>query len=243
MRRAIMAGAVLLLGACTADARDGEGREASERTGQRDFKVAGFDRVSLGEAHNVIVTVGGAPSVRAEGDAETIERLEIKVEGGELHIGMKKGRWSVGWDRGRPPVTIHVTAPSLAGASIGGSGDMRIDKVEGERFAAAIGGSGDMEIGSLRVGEAEFSIAGSGGITARGSAERSDISIAGSGDIDLAGVETKTAKVSVVGSGDVTARASETAEVSIMGSGDVTLAGPAKCTISKMGSGNVRCNA
>jgi Putative auto-transporter adhesin, head GIN domain len=243
MRAAMMAGSALLLGACTADAQNGEGQEGSGRMGQREFQVAGFDRVSLGGSHNVIVTVGGAPSVRAEGDAETLERLEIRVEDGELHIGMKKGKWSVGWHRDRPPVTIRVTAPTLSGASIGGSGDMRIDKVEGGRFAASIGGSGDMDIASLKVDEARFSIAGSGGIRAKGSAGRSEISIAGSGDIDAAELESRTAKVSVVGSGDVRARATETADVSVMGSGDVTLAGPAKCTISKMGSGEVRCNA
>ncbi len=243
MRAALMASAIILLGACNADAQEGESREGSGRMGQRDFQVAGFDRVSLGGSHNVVVTVGGAPSVRAEGDEEVLERLEVKVEDGELQIGMKKGKWSMGWRRERPPVTIHVSVPRLAGASIGGSGDMRIDKVEGPRFAASIAGSGDMDVGALRVEEAHFSIAGSGGITARGQAGRSDISIAGSGDIDLAGLEAKTAKVSVVGSGDVRARASETADVSIMGSGDVTLAGSAKCTISKMGSGEVRCNA
>jgi Putative auto-transporter adhesin, head GIN domain len=243
MRAAMMASAMILLGACTADAHDGEGQEGSGRTGKRDFQVAGFDRVSLGGSHNVVVTVGGAPSVRAEGDAETIERLEVRVEDGELHIGMKKGKWSMGWHRDRPAVTIYVSVPKLAGASIGGSGDMRIDKVEGGRFAASIAGSGDMDIGGLRVDEAKFSIAGSGGITVRGQAGRSDLSIAGSGDIDAAGLEARTAKVSVVGSGDVRARVSETADVSIMGSGDVTLAGSAKCTVSKMGSGEVRCNA
>lgn len=240
MRAAMILSSIMLLGACnmSADAQTGDNDGGGGRTGQRSFEVGTFDKISLAGSHDVIVTVGGAPSVRAEGDAEALERLEIRVEDGQLRIGSKRGSWSVGRGRG---VTVHVTAPSLAAAAIGGSGDMRIDKVEGSGFDAEIGGSGDMQIAALKVGKASFSIAGSGGITAAGTAGTATISIAGSGDVNTAGLESRTATVSVVGSGDVSARAMETAKVSIMGSGDVAMSGSAKCTISKMGSGDVRC--
>lgn len=242
MKAAMILGSILLLGACNmaADAQEGEGGGGGQ-AGRRDFPVGSFDRVSLAGSHNVIVTVGGAPSVRAEGDSEVLERLEVKVENGELKIGTRKGKWSMGFKHDRKKVTVYVTAPAIAGASIGGSGDMKVDKVEGQRFAASVAGSGDLDIGSLRVNEANFSIAGSGAIRAAGTAQTSNISVAGSGDVDVQGVETRRASVSVVGSGDVRAKAMETADVSIMGSGDVELAGTAKCNVSKMGSGDVRC--
>lgn len=239
MRSALMIGSALALGACNinADAQESEGGGSS---GRRDFPVESFDRVSLAGSHNVIVTVGGAPSVRAEGDAKQIERLDIRVEDGELKIGTRKTN-GISFSRESKGVTIHVTAPSLSGAMLAGSGDLRIDKVEGNRFSAAIAGSGDIEVGALRVTEADFKIGGSGGIRATGVAESSNISVAGSGDLELGALETQRTKVSLAGSGDVHARASETAEVSIMGSGDVRMAGTAKCSISKMGSGDVHC--
>jgi hypothetical protein len=246
MRAAMIATSILLLGACNqgAGARESAGDGRARQTSQRSFDVGAFDRVALGGSHDVIVTVGGAASVRAEGDAEQLERLEVRVENGELKIGTRKGSdWSIGMKRDRPGVTVHVTVPALAGASIGGSGDLKVDKVEGAAFAASVAGSGDLSVGTMKVGEARFSIAGSGGISASGSAERTTVSIAGSGDIDIAGLQARTATVSVVGSGDVRARASETAEVSVMGSGDVTLAGGARCKVSKMGSGDVHCEA
>ena len=240
---AVLAGSTLLIAACnfSAGARDSQAEE-TRGTGSRSFQVGNFDRVSLGGSHNVIVAVGGAPSVRAEGDLAVIDKLDIKVENGELSIGTREG-FSLAWKSHHKPVKVFVTVPSLAAASIGGSGDMKIDKVSGERFAAAIGGSGDMHIGALEVGEARFAIAGSGGIQARGRANSADISIAGSGDMSLAEFEIQRARVSIVGSGDVNARASQTADISIAGSGDVTLSGNAKCTVSKMGSGNARCSA
>jgi hypothetical protein len=241
MRGAVILGTALLLAGCNfaADAQNqGDDKRGS---GGRDFQVGAFDRVSLGGSHNVIVKVGGAPGVRAEGDLAVIDRLDIHVTDGELSIGTKEG-FSLGWKSHHKPVTIFVTAPKLAAASIGGSGDMQIDRVSGERFAASIGGSGDMDIGTLEVRDARFSVAGSGAIRARGRAETSEVSIAGSGDVGLGEFEVQRARVSVVGSGDVQARAMQTAEVSIAGSGDVELTGPAKCTVSKMGSGDVRCS-
>jgi hypothetical protein len=226
MRAAILLTSVLALAACNVC----------------DYALSGFERIELAGSPDVIVTVGPAASVSAEGDQKTLDRLDIRVENGELKIGSKKRG---GWfhsdnDHGRH-VTIRVTLPKLAAASIAGSGDMRIDKVEGDRFGGAIAGSGDMEIAALKVGAADFSIAGSGAVSAKGSAESTNVSIAGSGDVDVAGVTARTAKISVMGSGNVSANASESADVSVMGSGDVTMTGTGRCTTHKMGSGDVRC--
>jgi hypothetical protein len=222
--------------------RSRERVEAEGPITQRSYNLSGFDSIALGGSQNVIVSVGPAHSVRAEGPEETIERLEIEVKDGSLRIGTKnKYGFSMGSRKDRGGTTIHVTMPAIEAAAIGGSGNIRIDRVEGQRFAGSIGGSGDLEIGQLRVREADFSVAGSGAVRASGSVERSKISIAGSGDVNVEALESRSAMVSIVGSGDVRARAMETAKVSIMGSGDVSISGPAKCSVSKMGSGDVRC--
>ena len=244
MRAALPLTAVLLLGACNMNA-NAHGDAGDHQNIRRDFQVGAFQKVALEGSHDVVVTVGGTPSVRAEGDKAMIDRLDIRVENGELRIGTQRHEgwnWNFGGNhQGR--VTVYVTAPSLAAASIGGSGDMKIDKVTGGDFNASVGGSGDMNVASLQAGQAHFSVAGSGSISASGKVQQATISIAGSGDIIAGGLETATATVSVVGSGDVTARATQNADVSIMGSGDVNLSGGAKCSVHKMGSGDVRCGA
>ena len=238
MRWAIL-GTALVLGACSSH---GEEREASRPTAQRGFEVGAFESVSLEGPHDVVVTVGGAPSVRAEGDSEAVERLDIRVEDGTLKIGSRRNeRWfSFRRERG---ITVYVTAPRLNGATIAGSGDMRVDRVQSEAFEAEIAGSGDMAIGALQARRASFAIAGSGGISAAGTAEQADVSIAGSGSVSLDRLQTRRTSVSVAGSGDISVRASESVEGSVMGSGDVTVHGSARCSISKMGSGDVHCGA
>ncbi len=235
----------LALIACnmSADAQEGKGPRGGGPVTQRSFNLSGFDAVGLAGSQDVVVTVGGAHAVRAEGDAESLDRLELKVEDGTLKIGTKKGSWKMGWSSDRPRTVIYVTVPAIRAASVAGSGDMKIDRVEGETFKASIAGSGDIDVGQIRVGAAEFAIAGSGNIKAAGAAQKASVSIAGSGDIDAGAVQSRIASASVVGSGDARIQASETAEISIMGSGDVWVTGSARCTINKRGSGDVHCQA
>lgn len=246
MRAALIMASVLVLAACnfSADAQERTGESGrSGQSGQRSFDVGGFDAVSAAGAYDVVVTVGPAASVRAEGDADELERMEIRVENGTLKIGRQRERgFMSGW-KNKGPVTVYVSVPALRAASLAGAGDMTIDRIEGQAFNGSIAGAGDMKIGLIRVAEARFDIAGAGNMTATGSAARSEISIAGAGDVNMEGVESRTAKVSIAGSGDVRARATETADISIVGSGDVTLGGGARCNVSKLGAGEVRCVA
>jgi hypothetical protein len=242
MRTILPLAAILLLGACNISARADEGSHQNIR---RDFPVGAFQKVTLAGSHDVVVTVGGAPSVRAEGDKAAIDRLDIRVENGELTIRNRDHEgWS--WDFGgshHNRVTIYVTAPTLAAATLAGSGDMKIDKIAGSDFTATVGGSGDIAVANLQVAQAHLTIAGSGNINASGKAQRASISVAGSGDLVARGLEIGNATISVVGSGDITTRATQAADVTVMGSGDVRLSGGAKCTVHKMGSGDVQCSA
>jgi predicted 3-demethylubiquinone-9 3-methyltransferase (glyoxalase superfamily) len=230
----------LALVACNmaADAQEGERRGAVT---QRSFDLAGFDAVGLSGSPDLVISVGGTHSVRAEGDAEMLDRLDLRVEDGTLKVGYKKGDWSVNW-RSRATTRIYVTLPVLRGAKLAGSGDIRIDRVEGDSFDASIAGSGDIEIAQLQVATLNMKVAGSGNIKAAGAAQNASASVAGSGDIDLRGVQSRTASAKVVGSGDIRIQASETANVAIAGSGDVWVSGPARCTVSTRGSGNAHCN-
>lgn len=234
MRLAIL-GAVLVLGACTSRAQEGGGERA-----QRDFPVEGFDRVNLAGSHDVVVTVGGTPSVRAEGHSEALDRLDIRVEDGALRIGSRgHGGWNwFGRSRG---VTVHVTVPALRAASVAGSGDMRVDRIEGEGFDAVVAGSGDLGIDSVRVGQASFSVTGSGNLRAAGAVTQARIAVMGSGNADLEALETRAADVRVMGSGNAGLRATQRADVTLMGSGNVTVSGGAQCSVTKRGSGDVHC--
>jgi len=238
MRMQLLA-SVLLLAAC------GSGRAQTSQTSgaeeTRAFPVTAFDSVGLGGCHDVMVTVGPAPSVRAVGGAHALDRLKVEVKGGALEIGSKEHFVSCRGNRDK--VTVYVTTPRLSGAAIGGSGNMQIDKAEGESFDASIGGSGSIRIGALRVQHAEFAIGGSGNIEAAGSAGEASFAIGGSGSIDASGLMSRNASISIAGSGSADTRVSDQADISIAGSGNATIKGTRNCKVSRIGSGKARCTA
>jgi hypothetical protein len=240
MRLSILAGvaaASLVAGCGSAHSEDGGPNV------QRNYEVGNFDRIELAGAYDVTVRTGSAPSVHASGNEKAMERLVVEVKNGILTIHPKeRGGFHWGFSNSGK-VELQVTVPSLRGAELAGSGDLRIDSVAGDQFAGGIAGSGNLTVDRLQVGELKIDVAGSGNAKAsNGRVKKAEYDIAGSGGIDAAGVAAETASVSIAGSGDVMANASSSANVSIMGSGNVEVKGGAKCSISKAGSGDVRCS-
>jgi hypothetical protein len=208
---------------------------------ERSFRVGAFEGVGAVGANRVVVHVGGPISVTARGPAETLDKMEVVVEHGSLQIRPRREfRERFDW-RGVKPATYTVTLPRLTAVSLAGSGDMRVDRVEGDRFDASVAGSGTLDIAALRVGRAAFSMAGSGNLAARGSATRAELSVAGSGNLKARGVTARTAAVSIAGSGTAELTAKDRVDVSIVGSGEADISGGARCTVSRIGSGHARC--
>jgi hypothetical protein len=251
----LVSAALTGLGASASVAQDSA--QAAGGAVSRSYDLSDFEGIAVVGPHHIVVSVGPAFSVRAEGSEQTLADTEVEVDNGKLKIHpIDDGRWEQrcgdrandhdGW-RWRcwndyQPATFHVTLPRIAAASLIGGGDMRIDRVEGDRFSASVAGSGDLDVTALRVDDARFSIAGSGDLVARGSARHSSVSIAGSGNLRAREVTSDEASISIAGSGNAALTVQDAAHVSIVGSGDVDIAGPARCTVSRFGGGKVRCN-
>jgi len=224
---------LVLLGGCSFGGSDGIAGQGSGT--QRSWRADGFEKVELAGSDDVDVRVGQAFSVRADGPAEVLDRLRIETDGDTLEIGRKRGDTVAGKAR------ITVTLPRITGASVAGSGNMRIDRAGGAGFEGSLAGSGNLQLGQLQADAATLNIAGSGTARLAGAAKSLEVSIAGSGDVDAPQLTANEAEISIAGSGNVRATVNGRAEVNIMGSGDVDLGTGAKCQVSKMGSGSVRC--
>jgi len=214
----------------------------AQMAGEQGYSVTDFQSVTAVGPNAVVISVGAAPSVRASGGQEALDLYEVVVEDGEFKIQPKDENSWVGHRPRLEPGTYYVTVPRLSGATLTGSGDMSVDRVDGGKFSATVPGSGTLDIGALAVDDARFTIAGSGDLTARGAARTSHISIAGSGDAQARGVASDAASISIAGSGDAALTVNGNADVSIVGSGDVDIGGSASCAVSRMGSGKVRCD-
>ena len=239
MRKTLaVAMAAAAAGGCHASVNGDAGPDAT-----RTYNVGNFRQIEVAGPYDVDVRTGGKPSVAASGSERLIEHTRVEVDGDKLIIRPKRrGGWfSFGWSsHGKARFTI--TTSELNATTIAGSGDVRIDRVQGAEFKGVVAGSGGIDVANVDVQSLKLSIAGSGGIKGGGKAKAADYNIAGSGSIDGGGIATEQAKITIAGSGDVKAHATVTADVSIMGSGDVNVTGGAKCNVSKAGSGGVHCS-
>ena len=234
---AALLGATALAG-CQVNAQEDSGSTVS-----RNYQVGNFQEIEVAGPYDVEVRTGANVSVSAKGSEKLLERTIVEVKGNKLVIHPQKrdGFFSFGWSH-RGKASFAVTVPQLSGATIAGSGDIRVDKVSGNSFEGVVAGSGGLNVGAFDVQQLKLAIAGSGDVKGAGRAQTAKYDIAGSGDVDAGAIQTQSINVSIAGSGSIRAHSSGTADVSIMGSGDVDVSGGAKCKISKAGSGDVRCS-
>ena len=241
--RKVIATAVIAAAASTSACSHAQSEDAGP-TVSRNYNVGNFSQLELAGHYDVDVKTGSKASVSARGPEKLMDRLVVEVRGDKLLIHPEKDRGWFGGMRWKSHDTVQVivTVPTLSAATLAGSGGIKIDKIQGDKFDGQIAGSGDMNVGAIDVGMLKLGIAGSGGLSAgSGKAKTAEYEIAGSGGVNAGSVAVEQLKVSIAGSGDIKANATGTADVDIMGSGDVEVTGGAKCSVSKAGSGNVRC--
>lgn len=234
-----MIAATVLLAGCNGHRDDGGGPTIS-----RTYPVTNFQQIEVAGPYDVEVRTGGNASVSAQGPEHMLERTEVAIEGNKLVIRARHhGGWfQMGWSH-HGDAHFVVTVPQLSAAELTGSGEVKVDKVQGQSFDGAVTGSGDLSIANLAVQSLKLSITGSGDVKAgAGKAQAAEYAITGSGDLDAGAIDSPQIKASIAGSGDLKAHGSGTANIDIMGSGDVYISGGAKCSATKAGSGEAHCS-
>jgi len=206
------------------------------------YDLKGFTGVEVAGPDDVTIRRGAGFSISARGRKETLDRLEIKLDGTKLVIGRKRDGFSFS-NHDDDDLDIAITMPKLDTLRLTGSGSIVADAVDGDKVEAVVTGSGDLKVAKLTGKRAEITVSGSGDIEIGGGTIGSgELSVTGSGDIDADGLVATTLEVSVTGSGNVDAQATGKADIRILGSGDVKLGGGANCSTRQMGSGTATCN-
>lgn len=207
--------------------------------GSAETSLEEFDGLTLAGPDNIIFTTGPEFSIRAEGNADTLEQLRYKITDGQLKIGRENsgGIWSSNSDS----AIIYVSAPSLKKAQLAGSGDLQVDKMDRESTSVSVAGSGNINIAKIETASLSTKIAGSGDVAVAGTADSVKISIAGSGDISGKALKAESATIKIAGSGNVALSSDGTVDANIVGSGDIHIHGKATCKTKSVGSGDVTC--
>lgn len=228
---------------------------------KKEIDVEAFSGIRLSGSPTVFVKQrAGSPRVVAEGTAECLEQLVVKVENDQLLIYIKSSPRR--WFRPRlrlDNVKVYVEAEQLNSLILTGSGDIKMNsdlfssdefalkvtgsgdinalKIEANRLNLSVSGSGDIEVQKVIAPSIEARVTGSGDIEIKeGETDRAEYSVTGSGDIGAKGVEAIDVKAQIIGSGDISCWARGRLTGSVTGSGDVGYRGnPQEKNISKKG--------
>jgi hypothetical protein len=208
---------------------------------ERSYSVTSFDRIRVEGPFAVTITTGKAPSARASGATETLEQLQLRVEGRTLLVRPNLSGWGGYPGRRVVPAAIAVTTPDLHTASLLGSGRLDIDRIRGAKAVLTVEGSGRLAVRALDVDSASLATAGAGGIEASGRAKQVAAVARGAAEIRAGDLVAPDLTLVAETAGAVTLHATRSAKVTASGLGPVEVLGPAACEVKKLGSGPLRC--
>lgn len=175
-----------------------------------------FDRIELRIAADVRVAIGKTAPLVISGDDNIVPLIKTEVKDGRLIISLEDGQSFK--TKNDPDITVMLA--NLAGLTVLGAGDFRVDGLDNESLEVSMSGAGDLRIS--------------------GKTGRLVIDINGAADVFAFELEADQALVSIKGAGDVKINASKSLNVSIVGAGDVRYKGDPTVIQSVVGNGDVK---
>jgi len=244
--------AALLIAGTAVNAQSSNNTDTAAFTSTNYATLQGFNSLKLQGPFNVYISIGTTEEVKIDAPAEALNDIIAEVNHGELSIHNKHENWfkNAGrawysdknwWNRdNHPRVTVYITAKSLEGISVSGSGKVIVnDAVAAKDFNLTLHGSGKIET-KINVTTLHSVMSGSGNITVSGNAGSSSVRISGSGKFSGRDLVTENSTVHISGSGHADVNASDKVSASVSGSARVSYAGnPKSISTSKSGSGAI----
>lgn len=231
-RRWLSIFAVLALVGCTTTGLGGIRGSGDVTSESRD--VSGFTEVVLEGSGSVTVSITGTESLTIEAEDNLISHLTSDVRSGKLVLGTDA---RISTTRG---IAYTITASSLDGITIDGSGKIEADDIAGEDFTADINGSGTIRLTGLDLASLAATVSGSGDIDVAGSSEDLRVEIPGSGSFGGEDLTAINGDVKISGSGSAVVNVSQSLTAVVSGSGTIDYLGNPTVDSTITGSGSVR---
>ena len=213
--RGLVLGAATLVTMVAVSACDGGvfGVRGSGNVITESHDVSGFNQIAVLGSGNVVVDVNGSESLTVEAEDNIMPLLKTEVRNGRLELSVESSI--------SPTVEVKytITAATLDGLSISGSGNVAATGIDAEAFDVEISGSGKVE--------------------PVGTAETLTLGISGSGRYAGEGLIASVGTVRVSGSGDAVVHVTDDLDAEVAGSGSVKYIGEPSLTTSISGSGDI----
>ena len=200
------------------------------------YDLTNFSAISSSLDGNVYFSIADTYSVVIQAQQFILDIIEAEVVNNTAQFEFTT--WIV---PSHLPITITITAPSLVGVTMPGSGNFYTSSgVSGTSLNLVTNGSGSINFLSYSGQNLTTNISGNGNITiSGGSVTTESLTLNGSGSMALSGIAAATANTTTNGSGNMHVNVTTTLNVTISGSGNVYYTGNPTINKRISGSGKV----
>src|SRR5471032_3174714 len=223
--------------------------------------VTSFSKIELDVPYDITVTAQGAPAVVLSGPRKDFANIDTSVVGDTLIVRSRQhSHFSFHFGKRPPQTLIHITLPALSSVKAAGSGDVAIERYQGEQLelnlsgagnlrAAGqsqlvklhVAGSGDTDLRQLKTASLNLQLDGAGNVKASGITRELNADLGGSGDFDAGELRAVHVATLMHGAGGVTlSGSSQELRAEVSGSGDLEACALSADSVSTLlrGAGN-----
>lgn len=208
-------------------------------TGRQTRQISGFRGVSVSSGIDLYLKQKNIEEVVVEADADDLDKIITKVEGGILKIYIKEQSWfNMKWNKDPRKVFVSFIAldklEASAGSDVNAEGVLKLDKLN---LDASSGSDIKLELEAN-----ELSVESSSGsdISLKGKASYMHANASSGSDINAVELQTKKCNASVSSGSDIRVFVTDELDANASSGGDITYSGnPKTKDINESSGGNV----
>lgn len=219
-------------------------------TESRSYDLTGFDTLIVSTGVRAIVTIGGAHAIRVEArEASTLERLDVSVTGGRLHIGFARnfidfvlsgGLMELLRTGGDFGVTAYVTVPALNGAEASSGGSIEASNLKSDRFRGDASSGGKLTLLGVSGGDIRLTASSGGNAEIEGNATELDASVSSGGRIRADRLVVPRGRLEASSGGSLEANVTSRVRAHASSGGNIDIGGsPADRDIDSSSGGHI----
>jgi hypothetical protein len=199
----------------------------------RRIEATGFDRIQAANGFQVDVSIGPSEPVEIELDDNLTDRLDARVDGGTLRLGLRRGI-----NIGSATLRARVTMPALRGVETSGSAAVRLgDELRGDSLEASLSGASSLE-GEVALTSVTLALSGASRARLTGTAGTVEAQASGASDLALEALEAADVTIEVSGASRADACATRTISATASGGSAVRWNGGGRITKSEATGGS-----
>lgn len=199
--------------------------------------MGSFDGVSVSGAMKVFVKQDSAASVRIETDANLLEYVEVRNEGGMLKIKEREGV-NLRSSRG---INVYVAGSNFKNFKASGACDINSENTiqSSQPLAIDLSGACNTKM-DLNAPAVSVELSGAGNVDLKGQTKDLKLRGSGSSEFDCFDLMAERVEVRMSGAGDADVFASVNLDVNVSGAGSVRYKGNASVNQRISGAGSVK---